>query len=90
MKVVNQEKVKNYILRLIKSGRKDYVKATVDSFNISKSSVYNYVKQMESDGLIEKKDGAYILQTNFYHYFFKIFSLTMTYTQFLEYLFVLF
>lgn len=71
MKVVNQEKVKNYILRLIKSGRKDYVKATVDSFNISKSSVYNYVKQMESDGLIEKKDGAYVLQTDFYHYFFK-------------------
>lgn len=71
MKIVNQEKVKNYILRLIKSGRKDYVKATVESFNISKSSVYNYVKQMEVDGLIEKKDGLYVLQTNFYPYFFK-------------------
>lgn len=71
MKVVNQDKVKNYILRLMKSGRKDYVKSTVESFNISKSSVYNYVKQMETDGLIEKKDGLYVLQTNFYHYFFK-------------------
>ncbi len=71
MKVVNQEKVKNYILRLIKSGRKDYVKATIESFNISKSSVYNYVKQMESDGLIEKKENAYVLKTNSYHYFFK-------------------
>lgn len=71
MKVVNQEKAKNYILRLIKSGRKDYVKATVDSFDISKSSVYNYVKQMEADGLIEKKGGAYVLRTSFYHYLFK-------------------
>ncbi len=71
MKVVNQEKVKSYILRLIKSGRKDYVKATIESFNISKSSVYNYVKQMESDALIEKKDGAYVLKTTFCHYLFE-------------------
>lgn len=71
MKVVNQEKVKNYILRLIKNGRRDYVKATIDAFNISKSSVYNYIKQMEDDNLIEKKKGNYTLQTSFYHYFFK-------------------
>ncbi len=71
MKVVNQEKVKNYMLRLIRSRRKDYVKATVECFNISKSSVYNYVKQMESDGLIEKKGNAYVLKTNSYHYSFK-------------------
>ncbi len=71
MKIVNQEKVKSYILRLIKSGRKDYVKAAIESFNISKSSVYNYVNQMETDGLIEKKDGTYVLKTSFYHYFFK-------------------
>lgn len=71
MKVINQDKVKNYILRLIKNERKDYVKATVESFNISKSSVYNYMKQMENDGLIEKKDGGYIIRTNFYHYSFK-------------------
>ncbi len=71
MKVVNQEKVKSYILRLIKSGRTDYVKAAIESFNISKSSVYNYVKQMETDGLIEKKDGSYVLKTSSYHYFFK-------------------
>ncbi len=71
MKVVNQEKVKNYILRLIKSGRKDYVKATVETFNISKSSIYNYVKQMETDGLIEKKEGTYVLRTSLYRYSFK-------------------
>ncbi len=71
MKVVNQEKVKNYILRLIKSGRKDYVKSVIETFDISKSSVYNYVKQMESEGLIEKKENAYILKTNSYHYSFK-------------------
>jgi len=71
MKVVNQEKVKNYILRIIKSGRRDYVKSTTESFNISKSSVYNYIKQMENDGLIEKKENAYVLKTNSYHYIFK-------------------
>ena len=49
MKVVNQEKVKNYILRLIKNKRKDYIKATIKSFDVSKSSVYNYLKQMEND-----------------------------------------
>ena len=71
MKVVNQEKVKNYILRLIKNGRKDYVKSTIESFNISKSSVYNYVKQMENDGLIKKNGNVYVLQTNVYRYVFK-------------------
>ncbi len=71
MKVFNQEKVKNYILRLIKNGRRDYVKSTVESFNISRSSVYNYIKQMEQDGLIEKKDNSYVLRTSIYHYSFK-------------------
>ena len=71
MKVVNQEKVKNYILRLIKSCRKDYVNSTIEAFGISKSSVYNYIKQMESDGLIEKKGNIYAIRTNVYHYSFK-------------------
>ncbi|MBR5220835.1 MAG: DUF2250 domain-containing protein [Clostridia bacterium] len=71
MKVINQEKVKNYILRLIKNERKDYVKATIEAYNISKTSVYNYVKQMETDGLIEKKDNKYILKNSVYFYSFK-------------------
>ena len=71
MKVVNQEKVKNYILRLIKNARKDYIKATMEAFDISKTSVYNYVKQMEKDDLIKKNEGGYVLQTSFYHYSFK-------------------
>lgn len=71
MKVVNQEKVKNYILRLIKSRRKDYVRATMEAFDISKSSVYNYVKQMEADGFVEKKGSSYVLQVSKYHYSFK-------------------
>ena len=71
MKIINQEKVKNYILRLIKNERKDYVKSTIDTFGISKSSVYNYIKQMEADGLIEKKDNSYVIKTASYHYFLK-------------------
>ena len=71
MKVVNQEKVKSYILRLIKGKRKDYVKSTVETFQISKSSVYNYVKQLEADGLIEKNGHAYSLRTDEHYYSFK-------------------
>ena len=71
MKVVNQEKVKNYILRLIQNHRKDYVNSTIEAFGISKSSVYNYIKKMESDGLIEKQENTYIIRTNTYHYLFK-------------------
>lgn len=71
MKIVNQEKVKNYILRLIKNKRKDCIKTTVEAFNISKSSVYNYIKQMEADGLIEKRDKEYVIKTTSYHYLFK-------------------
>ena len=71
MKVVNQERVKNYILRLIKNERKDYVKSTVEAFGISKSSVYNYVKKMETEGLIEKKDNTYVIKTQEYRYHLK-------------------
>ena len=71
MKVINQEKVKSYILRLIKSNRKDYVNSTVEAFGISKASVYNYIKQMKNDGLIEKQGNIYVIRTNVYHYFFK-------------------
>jgi anti-sigma regulatory factor (Ser/Thr protein kinase) len=71
MKKVNQEKIKNYILRLIKNDRKDYVKSTVEAFDVSKSSVYNYVKQMETDGLIEKTEKGYVIKTTSYHYFLK-------------------
>lgn len=71
MKKVNQDKVKRYILRLIKSNRRDYVRSAVEAFGISKSSVYNYVRQMESDGLIEKKGSTYALRTESYRYSFR-------------------
>lgn len=71
MKVVNQEKVKSYILRLIKGKRKDYVKSAVETFEISKSSVYNYIKQLEADGLIVKDVHGYSLRTDVHYYSFK-------------------
>ena len=71
MKILNQDRIKNYILRLIKAKRKDIVKSTVESFNISKSSVYNYINQMENDGVIEKIDNHYTLKTNTFQYSFK-------------------
>ena len=71
MKVVNREKVKNYLLRLIKSKRKDYVTAAMEAFGISKSSAYNYMKQLEAENLIQRNGREYSLKTDRYYYSFK-------------------
>ena len=58
MKKSNKEQIKRYILQHISD--KDVAAKTVDAFLVSKSSVYNYIKELLSDGVIEKaKDGSY-------------------------------
>lgn len=58
MKNINKEQIKQYILRHI--GDKDFVAKTVETFKISKSSVYNYLSEMLDDNIIEKgKDNSY-------------------------------
>ena len=58
MKKSNKEQIKRYILQHISD--KDVAAKTVDAFLVSKSSVHNYIKELLSDGVIEKaKDGSY-------------------------------
>lgn len=52
---VNKEQVKQYMLKLISAGDKEYAAKTVDSFGLSKSTVYNYAKQLCDDGIIIKR-----------------------------------
>lgn len=52
MKNINKEKVKQYILTHIRDN--ELVAKTVETFKISKSSVYNYLKELIDDGTIEK------------------------------------
>ena len=52
MRKNNKEQIKRYILQHILE--KDVVIKTVDAFLVSKSSVYNYIKELLCEGLIEK------------------------------------
>ncbi len=56
MKNINKEKIKLYILEHICSKDKEYVKKAIDTFHISKSSVYNYINEMFDGGIIERSD----------------------------------
>ncbi len=49
-----KQKIIRYILEHIESEDKKYVEKAVQSFEVSKSTVYNYVKELEQDGVIVK------------------------------------
>lgn len=67
MKNINKEKVKQYILTHIKDN--ELVAKTVDTFKISKSSVYNYLNELVDDGIIEKNQkGTYQTISKVYKY----------------------
>ena len=67
MKNINKEKVKQYILTHIKDN--ELVAKTVDTFKISKSSVYNYLNELVNEGIIEKNlEGAYETVSKDYKY----------------------
>lgn len=52
----NSNQVKQYILNLIDKNDKNFIRKTVETFGVSKSSVYNYVKQMCDDNVLKKLD----------------------------------
>ena len=54
----NAEQVKQYVLKLIDAKDKDFAHKAVEAFGVSKSSVYNYVKKMCEDNVLEKSEGA--------------------------------
>ncbi len=67
MKNINKEQVKQYILSHIND--KELVPKTIDTFKVSKSSVYNYIKELADKGIIEKnKNGAFETVKSFYKY----------------------
>ena len=67
MKKNNKEQIKRYILQHVSS--KDVVAKAVDAFEVSKSTVYNYIKELFSDGVIEKtEDGSYAPVNKVFNY----------------------
>ena len=54
MSRTNIEQIKLYILKLINANDKDFANKTVESFGVSKSTVYNYVKKMCEDNILRK------------------------------------
>ena len=56
-----RDAIKHYILEQIDQGSTDMVKKTVDAFEITSTSVYRYIKEMEKDGILSKKGHTYSL-----------------------------
>lgn len=52
----DKERVIQYLLEHIDNCDKNYVKKAVENFGLSKSTVYNYVKELEKSGIIYKSD----------------------------------
>lgn len=50
----NKEQIINYILKLVSTKDKDVAKKTTEVFGISKSTVYNYIKELCQDGVLQK------------------------------------
>lgn len=57
-----KEQVKNYILRQIAGGEKHYAAKAAETFQLSRSTIYNYTSELVRDMIIIKNDdGKYIL-----------------------------
>lgn len=70
MKKSNKEQIKRYILQHVSSA--DVVSKTVDAFDVSKSTVYNYIKELFSDGVIEKtENGSYAPVNKVFNYIYE-------------------
>ncbi|MBQ7760961.1 MAG: DUF4325 domain-containing protein [Clostridia bacterium] len=65
---INKEQIINYILKLIQSSDKDLVNKVMESFEVSKSTIYNYLKELSDNGVIRKSSrmGLYELVSSRY------------------------
>ena len=54
MSITNTEQIRQYILKLIDAKDKDFAFKTVETFGVSKSTGYNYVKKMCEDNILKK------------------------------------
>ncbi|MBQ7934791.1 MAG: DUF4325 domain-containing protein [Clostridia bacterium] len=55
---INREQIMQYMLKQIHAHDRDIVAKTVEYFGISKSTVYNYLKKMCDDGIVQKTGDA--------------------------------
>ncbi|MBQ1261173.1 MAG: DUF4325 domain-containing protein [Clostridia bacterium] len=63
-----KEQIKNYMLKLISERDGELVSKTVKYFGKSKSTVYNYLTQMQEDGIIFKAEGGFELARREYSF----------------------
>ena len=59
-----RDRIKKYILDKIAAGNTDYVKRSVNAFEITSTTVYRYLKELETEGVLEKKGVKYELKTS--------------------------
>lgn len=68
MQKASKNQVIAYILKLLGSRDKKLVSKTTEAFNISKSSVYNYLSELCSQGIIKKTEDGYQLISRIYRF----------------------
>lgn len=56
-----REQIKRYILEKIDEGSADLVKKTAETFQTSLNTVYRYIRSLEEEHIIEKKENTYRL-----------------------------
>ena len=57
----NKEQIIGYILKLLSANDKELIKKTTEAFEISKSTVYNYIKELCREGVLKKEGTAYAI-----------------------------
>ena len=67
----NKEQIINYILKLIHSHDKDLVSKAVDSFSVSKSTIYNYINELSDNNIIRKNEQSGFFELVFTKHEFK-------------------
>ncbi len=68
MQKASKEQIIAYMIKLIGALDKMLVKKTTEAFNISKSSVYNYLSELSAQGVIEKSEAGYRLISKKYSF----------------------
>ena len=62
LKKSTKERIKQYILEKIEMGDKAIAQTTADNFEVSLTTVYRYIRELNNDGLIKKKGRNYVLE----------------------------
>lgn len=70
MAKANKEQIVSYILKLVSAKDEMLVKKTVEAFGVSKSTVYNYIKELCDNGILQKEGVFYTIvsQNQFFLY----------------------